>query len=64
MAAVKTSRKELQKIFEAHQRYLTTYRALNNGSIEGATPFHVFYTYWTFTTRYSDMRVFALVTYR
>lgn len=61
---MKCTRKELQKIVEAHTRYLETYKMLNNGSIEGATPLRQFFTYWTYTTRYSDMRVFALVSYR
>jgi hypothetical protein len=60
----KSTRKDLQKVVEAHARYLETYKMLNNGSVKGATPLREFLTYWNFTTRYSDMRVFALVSYR
>jgi hypothetical protein len=60
----KTSRKELLKIVEAHARYMETYKMLNNGSLQGATSLRDFFTYWNYTTRYSDMRVFALVSYR
>ncbi len=60
----KSTRKDLQKVVEAHARYLETYKMLNNGSSEGATPLRQFLIYWTFTTRYSDMRIFALVSYR
>ncbi len=60
----KTTRKELQKVVDAHARYLMTYKMLNNGSLEGATPLRKFFTYWNYTTRYSDMRSFALVSYR
>ncbi len=57
-------RKELQKVVDAHTRYLETYKRMNHGSLEGATSLRDYYLYWTYTTKYRDMRVFALVSYR
>jgi hypothetical protein len=57
-------RKELQKVIAAHTRYLETYKRLNNGSTVGATPLQDYYIMWVYTSRYRDMRIFALVSYR
>lgn len=56
--------KELAKLVAAHKRYLETYAALNNGSLLGATPFHKFFVYKTYTTKYSDARACAPMGYR
>lgn len=58
------STKELQKLKEAHRRYLVTYRIINRGSLVGATPFSTFYHYRTFVTKWSDPRACAPVGYR
>lgn len=58
------STKELQKLKEAHRRYLETYRIINRGSLAGATSFSDFYIYRTFITKYGDPRACAPVGYR
>lgn len=55
--------KEYKKLKNAYIRYINTYRMLNGGSDKGATPFQLFYTYRTFTTKYSDPRSFTLFGY-
>ena len=58
------STKELNRLKEAHQRYLATYCLINKGSLVGATPFSEFYIYRTFTSRYSDARAYSSMGYR
>jgi len=57
-------RKELQKVIDAHARYLESYKRMNHGSSEGATPLRDYYLYWNYISKYRDMRAFVLVSYR
>jgi hypothetical protein len=48
------SSKEYSKLKETYLRYLESYKNLNKGSVEGATPFSVFYIYKNYVVRYMD----------
>ena len=49
-----TGGKMMARLKEEHRRYLETFKLINKGSLEGATPF----------TTYSDHRAFILGNYR
>lgn len=53
-----------QKVKSAHERYLQSYRQLNNGSQKGALNFFEFYHYITAVCRYSDPRSCRPMGYR
>lgn len=56
-----TSRENFDKLRRKYDEYLALYATFNNGSIEGATPFPVFYWRFTYYIRYEDpQRVAAL----
>ena len=55
---------QFQKLVLAHKRYLATYAFLNKGSLEGATPFHKFFVFQTYTQHYADPRACAPMGYR
>lgn len=50
-----TSREYLDKIIAKYEGYVSLYRAINNGSAEGVTPFHVFYRRMTYDAKYADV---------
>lgn len=56
--------KEFQRLLGIYLSYLETYKKLNNGSAEGATPFGQFYVLMTYTTKYNDNRVLASLGYK
>ncbi len=45
------------KIVKKYQEYVQLYRDVNNGSIEGVTPFEDFYWQYTYYARYVNGRV-------
>ena len=49
-----------QKIKEAYIIYLGTYKALNNGSLAGATHFSTFFERRTYFDKYSDNAAFSI----
>lgn len=58
-----TNRENFEKLLKKYQDYLQLYATFNNGSIEGATPFQVFYWRFTYHIRYEDpQRVMVLRT--
>jgi hypothetical protein len=52
-------RVHFQKIEKAYHGYLALYRSLNNGSIEGATSFDIFYWRMVYFSRYHDKQTFG-----
>ena len=44
-------------ILKKYKDYLELYRAVNNGSIKGVTPFQDFYWHYTYYSRYNNGRV-------
>ena len=59
-----TGGKMMARLKEEHRRYLETFKLINKGSLEGATPFTTYYIYKTYITKYSDHRAFILGNYR
>lgn len=51
------------KIRASYMKYLATYKQLNKGSTEGATPFGRFYMNETYNVVYTDERTIALMSY-
>lgn len=50
-----TSRAYLDKIIAKYEGYVSLYKMVNNGSIEGVTPFNVFYRRLTYDAKYADV---------
>lgn len=48
------NRENFEKIINSYKDYIKLYRLINNGSIEGITPFDEFYWRFSFTVRYQD----------
>lgn len=46
--------KEYLKIRDAYLSYLASYKHLNKGSLQGATPYAVFYFYKTYIMKYME----------
>ncbi len=44
-------------ILKKYRDYLELYRAVNNGSIKGVTPFQDFYWQYTYYSRYVNGRI-------
>lgn len=53
-----TSRVNIDKLIKQYQEYLALYKAVNHGSIDGATGFDVFYLRMTYHSKYEDERAF------
>ncbi|MFZ9521387.1 MAG: hypothetical protein ACO3A4_13015 [Silvanigrellaceae bacterium] len=64
MYSSRTMSLQYSKIKASYQRYLASYRQLNNGSAEGALSFFEFYNYLNFTCKYSDPRSCIPIGYR
>lgn len=47
------------KLLIRYRGYLDLYKALNNGSLKGATTFDQFYWRMTYYSRYQDRRTFG-----
>lgn len=50
-----TSREYLEKIIAKYEGYVSLYKAINHGSLEGVTPFDVFYRRMTYHAKYADV---------
>jgi 1-acyl-sn-glycerol-3-phosphate acyltransferase len=48
------SRQQFTKVLEAYLNYVALYKLFNGGSIEGVTPFNVFYWRMTYHVRYEN----------
>jgi hypothetical protein len=44
-------------ILKRYKEYLELYRAVNNGSIAGVTPFEDFYWHYTYYSRYANGKI-------
>ena len=47
---------EYSKLKESYKRYLASYKFFNKGSLEGVTPFNLFYLNKVYVSKYSDPR--------
>ena len=47
------------KLLKKYTDYLELYKAINNGSLKGATPFEQFYWRMTYLSRYHDRKTFS-----
>lgn len=56
--------REFQRLKNMYLAYLKSYKELNKGSIEGATPFGTFYVLMTYSSKYNDLRVLASLGYK
>ncbi|MCX6109371.1 MAG: hypothetical protein NTZ90_07175 [Proteobacteria bacterium] len=57
--AYETQRVVFAKIQRTYREYLALYQSINNGSLEGATTFDVFYLRMTYYSKYQDRRNFG-----
>ena len=57
MMAYENKRVIFNIILKRYREYLELYRAVNNNSIAGVTPFEDFYWHYTYYSRYSNGRV-------
>ena len=57
--AYETQRVVFAKIQRTYFEYLALYKEINNGSLQGATPFDQFYLQMTYFSKYQDRRNFG-----
>lgn len=48
-----SNRERFNKIVDSYLNYAALYKLFNNGSLEGVTPFEVFYWRMTYEVRYA-----------
>ena len=54
MSTFDVNREQFDKIIESYLNYVVLYKLINNGSIQGVTPFDTFYWRFTFHDKYQD----------
>lgn len=56
MAFYENRRINFDVILKKYKEYVVFYKAINNGSLEGVTPFHDFYWHYTYYSKYATQR--------
>lgn len=54
MGSFDAQREQFNIIVDSYLNYVALYKLVNNGSIDGVTPFEVFYWRFTYFVKYQD----------
>jgi hypothetical protein len=54
MSSYEVTREHFDRLIIKYKAYLVLYKQLNNGSLNGCTPFEVFYWRFTYLLKYED----------